>query len=360
MIDANRLLNTFLDLVRVSSPSGQEEAIGRTLADKMRSLGLVPQRDAAGNLFAATEGVGEALLLTAHMDTVSPGEDVRPEVRDGVVYSDGTTVLGGDDKSGVAIILEVLASLREEHAAHRPLDVLFTVREETGLEGAKAFDAGRLRARLAVGLDAHGEQGTIVVRAPAQDSLRAEIHGRMAHAGVNPEDGINAIRVAAEAIVEMPLGRIDAETTANVGIIAGGMATNVVPDLVTLSGEARSRDGAKLQAQTQRMVMAIEERAAAHGATAKVVVRRSYEAYAITEQDAVVQLVSAAMRSLGIAPMLLPTGGGSDANVFNAEGVQTIQISTGMEHVHTCDERIAVVDMVQAAKIVEVCVRPQA
>ncbi len=356
MIDPNRLLATFLELVRVSSPTGHEAAIAEALAAKMRDLGLSPETDEVGNLFGALAGQGQPLLLTAHMDTVTPGENVQPVVRDGVVFSDGTTVLGADDKSGIAIILGVLAALHEEGLAHRPIEVLFTVREESGLEGAKGFDLGRLRARLAVGLDAHGEQGTVIVRAPAQDGLRATIHGRMAHAGVNPEDGINAIRVAAEAIAAMPLGRIDAETTANIGIIEGGKATNIVPDLVSLQGEARSREGAKLDDQTRKMVAALEERAAAHGATAEITVRRSYEAYALTECDEVVQLVTGAMRRLGITPLLVPTGGGSDANVFNAGGVQTVQISTGMEAVHTCAEHIALADMIQAAKIVQACV----
>lgn len=356
MIDPNRLLATFLELVRISSPSGHEAAIAEALAARMRDLDLSPETDEAGNLFGALAGQGEPLLLTAHMDTVSPGENVQPVVQDGVISSDGTTVLGADDKSGIAIILEVLAALREEGLAHRPIEVLFTVLEESGLEGAKGFDLGRLRARLAVGLDAHGAQGTVVVQAPAQDGLRAVVRGRMAHAGVNPEDGINAIRVAAEAIAAMPLGRIDAETTGNIGIIEGGRATNIVPDVVTLQGEARSRVGAKLDEQTRQMVAALEERAAAHGATAEVTVRRSYEAYALTESDGVVRLVTRAMRSLGITPLLVPTGGGSDANVFNAGGVQTVQISTGMEAVHTCAEHISLADMVQAAKIVQACV----
>jgi tripeptide aminopeptidase len=357
MIDADRLLGTFLDLVRIDSPSGREERVAEDLAMRLGGLGLSPERDEAGNLFATVAGEGEPLLLTAHMDTVSPGENVRPVVRDGVVYSDGTTVLGADDKSGVAIILEVLEALGAAGAAHRPLDILFTVREETGLQGAKAFDRGRLRARLGVGLDAHGEQGTIVVQAPAQNALRVAVHGRMAHAGVNPQDGINAIRVAAEAIAAMPLGRIDAETTANIGLISGGTATNIVPDLVTLRGEARSRREESLEAQTRRMVAALEERAAAHGARAEVDVRRAYSAYTLTEGDEVVRLVGDAMRSVGVEPLLLPSGGGSDANVLNAEGVQTVQISTGMEAVHTCDEHIAVADMVQAAEIVWACTR---
>jgi len=358
MIDEKNLLNLFLDLVRIPSPSGQEGAVADAIAAQLRGMGLSVERDEAGNLLSYLDGEGEPLLLTAHMDTVTPCENVRPVVRDGVVYSDGTTILGSDDKAGVAVILEVLRALRDGDTAHRPVEVLFTVREEVGLEGAKAFDTRRLRSRMAIGLDAGGDQGTLVVSAPAQNSLEATIHGRMAHAGAHPELGINAIRVLAEAIAAMPLGRIDEETTANVGVIAGGTATNIVPDLATARGEARSRDEAKLQAQTDAMVRALEGRAAAHGARADVRVTRMYDAYNLSEADAVIALVTGAMRAVGVMPLMMPTGGGSDANVFNSAGVPTVQVSCGMAEVHTTNERIAVADMVSTARIMLACVRP--
>ncbi|MHB1293713.1 MAG: M20/M25/M40 family metallo-hydrolase [Anaerolineae bacterium] len=357
MIDGERLLGTFLDLVRIPSPSGQEAAVAEAIERHLAALGLGVQSDADGNLLARVNGEGEPLLLTAHMDTVVPCEGVTPVVKDGIVYSDGTTILGGDDKSGVAVILEVVRVLREQALRHRPLELLFTVREEVGLEGAKAFDTHLLKARMGVGLDAGGEQGTMVVNAPSQDSLRVQVHGRPAHAGVNPEDGVNAIRAAAEAIAAMPLGRIDAETTSNIGVINGGRATNIVPDLVSIQGEARSRDREKLAAQTQAMVAALERSAQANGATLEMQIRREYEGYHMTEDTPVVKLVGDAMRSLGVTPLLKPTGGGSDANVFNAAGVQVVQISTGMAAVHTREEFIKVDDMLSAARIVLACAR---
>jgi tripeptide aminopeptidase len=355
MINAERLLESFLEMVRISSPAGAEAQVASIIEARLRGLGLEVERDAAGNLLAKTDGHGTPVLLTAHMDTVVPCDKVIPIVREGVVYSDGSTILGADDKAGVAIILEVLQVLAEDHVAHRPLDVLFTVREEVGLEGAKAFDVRRLRAKIGVGLDMEGEQGTIVVRGPSQNALWAQVHGRAAHAGSNPEDGINAIRVAAEAIVAMPLGRIDAETTANIGVISGGLATNIIPDLVTLRGEARSRDEAKLEAQTRAMTEALEHSAQAAGATADIKVTRTYSAYHFDEHTSVVRWVSAAMRAIGIEPLLVPTGGGSDANVLNAAGMETVQISAGMEEVHTLKEHVAVAEMVTAAHIVLAC-----
>ena len=355
MINEADLLRLFLDLVRISSPSGKEGPVAEEISARLRGMGLAVERDEAGNLLTRLDGEGEALLLTAHMDTVGPCDGVRPVVRDGVVYSDGTTILGADDKAGVAVILEVLRTLKEGTDSHRPVEALFTVREEVGLEGAKAFDTSRLRARMGIGLDAGGEQGTLVVSAPAQNALQVSVHGRMAHAGANPELGINAIRVAAEAIAAMPLGRIDEETTANIGVIAGGTATNIVPDLVTIQGEARSRSEVKLQAQTDAMVRALEERAAAHGARVEIGVARQYDSYRFDEKDPVIALVTCAMRSVGVEPIMVPTGGGSDANVFNSAGIATVQVSCGMADVHTCNEHVAVADMVSTARIVLAC-----
>ncbi|OGO04754.1 MAG: peptidase M20, partial [Chloroflexi bacterium RBG_13_56_8] len=250
-----------------------------------------------------------------------------------------------------------LTLLKEQNLPHKPLEVLFTTREETGLEGAKALDLSRLRAKTGIGLDSGGDQGTIIASAPAQNSLDATVYGRMAHAGANPEEGINAIRVAAEAIVQMPLGRIDHETTANIGVIEGGSATNIVPEMVTLRGEARSRNEAKLQAQTLAMTEALERSAEAHGARCEIEVRRMYDAYNYDESTPVIRMVSGAMRSVGIEPLLLPTGGGSDANVFNAGGMQVVQISGGMKKPHTREEYVALEDMLTATRVMLACIR---
>lgn len=360
MIDETRLLNLFLDLVRISSPSGSEGLVAEAITSELRALGMAAERDGAGNLLTRLDGEGEPLLLTAHMDTVGPCENVRPVVRDGVVYSDGTTILGADDKAGVAVMLEVLRILKEGKDGHRPVEALYTVREEVGLEGAKEFDTSRLQGRMGIGLDAGGEQGTLVVSAPSQNTLLATVHGKMAHAGANPELGINAIRVAAEAIAAMPLGRIDEETTANIGVISGGTATNIVPDLVTIRGEARSRSEDKLQAQTDAMVRALQERAEANGAQVDVEVMRQYDPYTFDETDPVIALVTGAMRAVGVEPIMVPTGGGSDANVFNSAGIATVQVSCGMAEVHTCDEHVAVSDMVSTARIVLAALRPTA
>jgi len=362
MINQDRLVSTFMELVQIDSPSGQEEKIARHLMAELKSLGLTVERDTTGNVIGRLAGDGPPILLSAHVDTVGPGLGVKPVISNGVITSDGTTILGGDDKSGVAVILEVLRVLVEQDLPPTKrcpepvegliplLEVALTVSEEVGLIGAKGLDLTNLRAKEGIVLDSGGEIGTIVVAAPSQYKLRAVVHGKAAHAGAEPEKGINAIVVAAEAIAAMPLGRIDEETTANIGRIQGGTATNIVPDRVEMAGEARSHDEGKLEAQVQAMTEALRAAAGRHGATVEIDVERSYSAFKLSEEDGIVQRAMAAAKTLGLTPALVPSGGGSDANVFNAGGITTINISAGMDKVHTTEERIVVDDLVKCAE----------
>lgn len=350
MINQDRLVSTFLELVQIDSPSGQEEEIAQHLMNELKNLGLTVERDATGNVIGRLAGEGPPILLSAHMDTVGPGRGVKPVITNGMITSDGTTILGGDDKSGVAAILEVLQVLVEQGLPHSSLEVILTVSEEIGLIGAKGLDLKGLRAQEGIVLDSGGPIGTIVVSAPSQDKIRAVVHGKTAHAGVEPERGINAIVVASEAIAAMPLGRIDEETTANVGRIQGGTATNIVPDRVEMAGEARSHDERKLKAQVRAMTEALKKAADQHGTTVEIEVDRSYSTFQLIEEDDIVRRATTAAKSLGLTPLLVPSGGGSDANVFNAGGIQTVNISTGMDKVHTTEERLAVDDLVQCAE----------
>jgi tripeptide aminopeptidase len=357
MINEGRLLQTFLELVAIDSPSGREQAIGEDLMRRLAGLGGQGLRDEHGNLiFRFPNGSGDWLLLSAHMDTVGKDTGIKPQIRDGVVYSDGTTILGGDDKSGVAVILEVLKSLGEDRSAHRPLEVVISVGEEVGLRGARLLDTRMLRASEGYVLDSGGPIGTIVVSAPSQDALEVVVYGKTAHAGSEPERGINAIRVASEAITAMPLGRIDPDTTSNIGIIEGGTARNIVPDRVRIIGEARSRDNARLERQTAAMVRAFQEAAARHGARAEVSVERSYSSYCLTETTLVVARAVAAARRMGFTPEFHNSGGGSDANIFTAAGITCAVLSTGMEDVHTPQEHIAIADMVDSARLLQAIV----
>jgi len=352
MVNESRLVKTFLQLVQIDSPTGDEARIGEVLAQTLRDMGLRVRRDATGNVIATLDGEGEPILLSSHMDTVEPGRGVKPQVKDGIITSDGTTILGGDCKSGVAAILEALQCLRESGAPHRPLEVVFSVGEEGGLVGAKNLDVRKIKAKEGVVLDSGGPIGIIVRQAPAQDSFHVVVHGKAAHAGSEPEKGVNAIAAAAEAIAKMPLGRIDEETTANIGKISGGVATNIVPDKVEMAGEARSLKDEKLAAQTKRMVKAAETAAAKHGARAEIQVHHAYDAYYLPDEDPWVQHLVRVYERIGLKPILKSSGGGSDANIYNTKGIHCAVVSTGMSKVHTTEECIAIADMVAAAEFV--------
>ncbi len=360
MIREERIVSTFLELVRIDSPSGQEATIGAHLHRRLEDLGLTVEQDEVGNLIARRPGRAEAgpVMLNAHMDTVGTDTGITPVIRDGVIYSDGATILGADDKSGLAAILEVLHVLQEHPEIEAPpLEVVFTVGEERGLIGAQALDMSRLHARRGLVLDSGGPIGTIIVAAPYQDKHHVTVIGKASHAGAAPEKGINAIRVAAEAIAALRLGKIDEETTANVGIIHGGVATNIVPDRVDVDMEARSRDEAKLVAQTEHMLTAFREVAERHHAQVEMEVRRLYNGYRHPLDSPLIRWVSDAVRRLGRDPIYHEAGGGTDANVFNARGLPSVVISTGQADVHTKDEHIAIADLVDCARWVLECVK---
>ncbi len=353
-INENRLLSSFLELVQIDSPSYQEQAVAENLSRQLTDLGGEVQQDAAGNLIARFAGQGEeTVLLSAHMDTVGKDTGIKPVVRDGVVYSDGTTILGADDKSGVAVILEALTLFQEQpQLQHPPLEVVFSVEEEVGLLGAKKLDATQLKASFGFVFDAGGPIGVIDYAAPSQNKLDIVVHGKKSHAGSSPEKGINAIVVAAEAICAMPIGRIDDETTSNIGVISGGEATNIVPDRVTLRGEARSRDQVKLDVQTAAMVQAFEDAAANHGASVDIDVSFSYPAYVVTPEQRPYAVAQRAIESLGFKFAPEMAGGGTDGNIFNAAGIPCVVLSTGQMNAHTREEYVSIQDMVDSTKVI--------
>lgn len=360
MSTTNRMIEEFLELVQVDSVSGKERCIADLLKRKLTALGLAVWEDdagkkagaEAGNIIARLPGTGKGpiLLLSAHMDTVEPGCGVKPVMADGIIRSSGDTVLGADDKAGIAAILEVLRLVREHELEHGGLEVAFTIWEEGGLFGAKNLDFSLLRARICFVLDSDGPPGAIVTVAPSHDRIGATIHGKAAHAGISPEEGINAIQVAAHAIAQMQLGRIDHETTSNIGIISGGKATNIVPDCVTLQGEARSLRAEKRLAQTRHICGAIEEAAARFGARAEILTETIYPDFSLTEESPPVQIAVAAARNLGLTPILEKTGGGSDANIFNSKGIAAAVLGIGMKQVHTTEEYITVANLLENAR----------
>jgi tripeptide aminopeptidase len=299
------------------------------------------------------------------MDTVGPAEGVQPVLRDGVFTSAGETILGADDKAGIAEIIEALDVVREQGIEHCPIEVVITVCEEVGLLGAKHLDFGRLSARRGFALDTQGVD-RLIRTAPAANKMRFEITGRESHAGIAPEKGISAIAVAARGIAAMRLGRIDHETTANIGSIHGGQATNIIPRGVVLEGEARSHDEAKLAAQTEHMIDCLNEAArqaeqVIDGERVQVTVGREivsdYPRMAVAEDSPVVRLASQAAERLERSLAIRDGGGGSDANIFNGFGIETVILGTGMTRVHSVEESVSVADMVRVAELLVEIIR---
>lgn len=354
-VNSARLFNTFMDLLKINSPSREEEAAVRYIRDCLTALGLPWSTDEALNTYVhlpARHSMAPTLLLNAHVDTVRPTPDLVPHVRDGVIASDGSSVLGADDKAGVACILEVLRLLSESEVAHAALDIVITTGEEIGLVGSRAIDFYRISARQGLCLDSDGPVHHVIVAAPAQNDIRAVFLGRSAHAGVEPERGRSAIVAAARSIVAMSLGRIDFETTANVGMIQGGVARNIVPDRCEIIAEVRSRNVQKFEAQTAAMVRALEDGARALGVRVDIEVKENYRAYAHGAETPIVQRCVRALQRLGYEPELRATGGGSDANVFNEHGIDTVLLGVGYEAIHTPQERIALRALEELATVV--------
>lgn len=366
MVQRERLIAEFMELVQIDSETGFEQEISRELRDKFAALGCeVTEDDAreatghgAGNLFAwlpASPGLesAPALLFTSHMDTVTPGRGVKPRLdEDGYIRSDGTTILGSDDKAGLAAMLEALRVIREQGIAHGPIQFVITVGEESGLVGARAMSAERLRGKIGFALDSNGKIGDIAAAAPSQAKIVFAIRGKSAHAGVNPEDGISAIQVASKAISRMPLGRIDKETTANIGRFAGGGPTNIVCDYVRIDAEARSIDSAKLDRQVAAMREAVESAARDFLAEAEFSSEIIYPSFSFGEDDEVVRVAKAAIGRIGLEPRTFKSGGGSDANIFNGKGVPTVNLAVGYENIHTTKEQIKADNLVLTTELV--------
>ncbi len=362
LVNRDRLVESFLTLVRIDSESGQEGALRDYLRERLQDLGMEVYEDEAGRILGGEAGnliawkpgelPGPSILLGAHMDTVVPGKGVKPVVEEEIIRSSGDTILGGDDKAGIAVIMEALQVLRERKIPHPPLEVVFTVSEEQGLMGSKHLDFARVRSKLGYVLDSDGETGHIVVRAPTQNEFSFTVLGRAAHAGMNPEEGLNAICVAAYAINHLNIGRIDEETTCNLGIISGGRARNIVADRVDLKGEVRSLTPAKLDAVTEEMIAIFQEKVREKGGQCEVEVRHLYPAFNLDPEEPVVQIAVRAARALGKEPVLARTGGGSDANILNGQGIRCANLGIGMKKVHTTEEYIAVDSLVESTRYV--------
>lgn len=362
MINRKRMLDEFFELVQIKCSSGEERDVADLVKQRLEKLGLEVSEDKAGektggksgNLLAYLKGSvsgAPVIMLSAHLDCVEPCGGVKPQLKDGVITSAGDTVLGADDKAGVAAIIEALRVINENKIQHGDVQVIFTVQEESGLVGSKNLDRDSLKADFGYALDSSGEPGKIIIKAPGENTLTVIIKGKTAHAGIAPEEGINAIVVAGKALAEVKQGRIDEETTANVGTIKGGQATNIVPDKVEIVSEVRSHNMDKLRKLTAETKETFENVAEANGAKAEVKIHADFVAYSLKEDSQVTVLAAKAVSILGLKPQVEPTGGGSDANVFNSHGIPTAVLGMGMTKVHTNEEYIKEEELYQGAEL---------
>lgn len=291
------------------------------------------------------EGEGTPIFLCAHLDTVPPAGTIDPVVDDGIVRNAAGTILGADDKSAVAVMLEAARRIVTEARPHAGVELLFTPKEEVGLLGAYAFDLTRLEAMLGYVYDQAAPIGEVVLGAPSQKAIAARFHGRASHAGMYPEEGRSAIFAAARAIADMRLGRIDHQSSANVGVITGGTARNIVPEWCSFEAEARSRDPKTLGSLVQEMLDAIGFAASISDCTAETEIEETYRGYVLTADEPAVRLAFEGLRRAGYEPTTAFSGGGADANVFNERGLTCVNLANGMADIHTEDERIATADL---------------
>jgi tripeptide aminopeptidase len=367
-VNEQRLVETFVTLVNFNTPPRQEKRASEWAAEYLRRIGFEVEWDDAGekvggnigNLIAFKKGtVADApgIFFSSHFDTVEPTPGLEVVIDGDIIRAASDTILGADDKCGVAPILEAMSLLHESGEAHGDIQLLLTICEEIGLVGAKMMDPSRIKAKYGFVLDSGPPLGAIVYTAPSQNSLRVRIEGRPSHAGASPEKGVSAIVAAANAISKMKLGRIDEDTTANVGTIQGGTARNVVPAEVTMICEARSRTQSKLDVQTAHMKEVFEREAVAIGAAALVEVTEEYRAYTLDPTDPVLRIASEAAKVAGLEPSLRTSGGGADANIFNGYGIPTTVLACGMQKIHTHEEFCTISDMVKDARWVVEIVR---
>jgi tripeptide aminopeptidase len=345
----------FTELAAIPSPPGEERLVADRVLKYLRDLGLRPEEDGVGPQIGSTMGnvlarieatqAGTPIFLCAHLDTVPPEGPIEPVVAEGVVRNAAGTILGADNKAAVAVMLEAARRLLAEGRGHAGLELLFTPKEEVGLKGAGAFDHTRLHARVGFVYDQAAPIGEIIVGAPYSHSMEVRFHGRAAHAGMYPEEGRSAIAAAAKAIADFRLGRLDEETSANVGVIEGGTAGNVIPEWCRFLAEARSHDESKLADVVREMMETVAFAATVTECDVETEVHKSFRGYRFKTDDLPVRLAAFALEACRHEPRFEVTGGGADANVFNERGLQCVNLANGMANIHTPDEVISVADL---------------
>jgi tripeptide aminopeptidase len=359
-----RLIDTFFRLVRIKSPSGDEREIVEHVREILSGLGLEVEVDDSGKKYGSNSGNLTALLkgddpdimpifMGAHLDTVTLNGEVIPYMYDGIIRNKNSKcILGGDDKVAVAAIIEVLRYIIENNIKTGDIYIIFTISEEIGVVGAKYVDLDKVGAEYGFVFDSHGDIGTIYNQAPYQNSIDAEFTGKAAHAGIEPEKGINSIKAAAIAISNIRFGRLDHETTANIGKINGGVARNIVPENTKIMLEARSLKESKLEKITEKMIGSLKRASDDTGCKLKYKLIREYDGFNIGPEEIPLKIALNAIKEIGIDPMVESSGGGSDINVFNSKGKRAVNLSSGMEDVHTNSEYVKASQLEKLAQLI--------
>ena len=365
-MNTTRLIERFTRYVSCGSESKNERAFCELIESELAALGLSVKRDkAAGekcgsngwNVYASLPGEGEPILFSAHIDTVPPGEGIKPVVREGVIYSGGDTVLGADDKAGIAAVMEALEVIRESGLPHRPVEVLLSVCEEIGLLGAKHADYSNIKSKQAVVLDS-GKPGNMVNNAPAMVELRAEITGKASHAAVAPEKGISAIKAAAAAITQLPTGNVDEFTVMNIANFLSPGKSNVVPEKASFNIDLRSFNTERLEEHIEKIDSALKSACQDIGASYKLEINRQCDVLFVPPESPLITRLQEVYAALGVSSSIEKTYGGADSTWLFFNGIDAINIGTGMTDVHSTGEHISVADLELLAKVVLEMTRP--
>jgi tripeptide aminopeptidase len=353
MISRDRLIKTFTEMVQIDSPSGEEEAMAQYVISKLEKLGLNVSRDAYGNVIA-NDGGEDPLLLSAHIDTVEPGRGIKPLIKGDKIVSDGSTILGGDCKAGVAAILEAIESVTEDNTQRRSIEIAFTREEELGLLGARNLNFSMLKSDTAIVFDGEGPSSQITSASPTYISFDIDVIGRSAHAGVEPEKGLSAIKISADLISKLPQGRLDEETTFNVGRIDGGSTRNSVAEKVSIQGEFRSRSTETLEILKLQITETINDILKVYpDAVINNELQIQFQTYTLTDEDKATNLVKIALKSMGMQPEMLPSGGGTDGNVFRLNGISAVVVGMADHNMHTKREYVIIPDLIDSANLCE-------
>ncbi|RNB83684.1 M20/M25/M40 family metallo-hydrolase [Brevibacillus nitrificans] len=362
-VNEERLLNSFLELACINAPSGNEQPVADYLVQRLTKLGFSLQFDQAhhafggscGNLIAWWEGTDSdipPLFFSTHMDTVLPTKGLVPVIRDGVIYSDGTTILGADDRAALAAYLEAIEVIQEKGTRCGPIELILTVNEQPGLVGATHLDYSLVRSEAGYIFDSSGDVGQIILQGPYSSRIWWEVQGKSSHIGLNPEEGISAFLIAAEALTRMRLGKIDDQTLANVGVIEGGELTSIIPGKVKMGAEVRSFSAEGLKRQIEHMVQTVEDAAMQHGGTATARIEKKYLGFQAAPDDLHVRTALAAAEKIGVEPYLTKTLGGADTNVLNENGLSCITLGLGFRNIHTFKEHISIENLFNTGKCV--------